>query len=93
MKFRVSRTSYEPGDPPPCPGAFTETVLDSGHSIKAWMIELNSLEELVGFAARHDGRLVLSFESYSYYDFENGKPFKRRPGDLPSLEIYDYWRE
>jgi len=83
MRFKLVRPGGRSSEERPCP----EAVFLVGD----WWVDIDSPEELVRFAAGNGGRLVLSFGSFdSSYD---RKPFERVPGDVPTIEIYDDYRE
>lgn len=51
---------------------------------KGLFIELNSLEELVGFSNKIGKKLIIN-DNYAMYDMEHNQ--------LNTIEIYDDWRE
>lgn len=68
MRFRVSRTSFA-GDKAPCPAA----VKVDGEDVGDWFIEIETLDDLVAFAAAQ-GLVIVSadngdprLEIYDYY--------------------------
>ena len=77
MKFRVSRTSDRSAELPPCDGAYLDV---RGHErTNKWAIEIDSLESFIKLI-NIVGEIVVCFPC-KYNDF------------LPSIEIYDTFRE
>ena len=80
MKFIVSRTSDWTGKEQPCKGAKPCVIKDKkDHEIKAWEIEVNSLEELLELMEEVDEELILTDKMYNE--------------TLREIEIYDTYRE
>lgn len=87
MKFIVTRTSLF-GDGKPCDGAHIEEVCyknkfqktDMIH--KAWVIEFSTIEEMMDFINKNEGRAVIHSSETEY-----------ETKDFPEIEIYDGWRE
>lgn len=75
MKFIVIRTSgcYTEGEISPCENA----VFDNQE--KAWIIEINSIDELLSVLKKCNHDIIISPKAYN--------------SELPCLEIYDDWRE
>lgn len=80
MKFVISRTSVH-DDGQPCAEAFREVVQPTdarGQPREVWMVELATLEEVLGFVDRYE-TIVLSRDAFF---------------PVPhSIEIYDDYRE
>ena len=79
MKFIVSRTSGY--DIKPCEEAVKVelTSKEYGHPINCWVIEINSLEDLLKFKKECGHDLIIGDSYYKEIPFE--------------IEIYDYYRE
>ena len=75
MKFIVIRTSdrYIEDEISPC----ENSVFDKEE--KAWIIEINSIEELLSVLKKCNHDIIISQKAYN--------------SELPCLEIYDDWRE
>lgn len=74
MKFIVTRTSYYEGEKTaPCENA----VFDNQE--KAWIIEINSIDELLSVLKKCNHDIIISAKAYN--------------SELPCLEIYNDWRE
>lgn len=83
MKFEISRVS-EWHDKSPCEEAYSQEVEFFAYEGEpnpqtVWFIDINTLEELMAFCTKY-GDLVL-------------RPSTWRIADVPSLEIYDDYRE
>jgi hypothetical protein len=77
MLFRVYRTSgWGSEEAKPCENA----VFDNDE--QEWIIEINSLEELLKLAQELDKQIIIT-----------PKKYKNIGNELPFLEIYDAWRE
>ena len=81
MKFRITRTSDWSNEKSPCEGAYLDKIEYEGTSYeyRHWAIDISSLEELIALRDKVEEALVLEKE-----DDEHG---------LPSIDIYDYYRE
>lgn len=78
MIFDISRTSNCAHKVPPCKEAYlSENPEWPNKDFKQWLIEINSLEELINLSKSEDDELVIN---------SNGN-------HLPSIEIYDGYRE
>ena len=75
MKFIVKRTSgrYIEDETSPCENA----VVDNEE--EGWVIEINSIEELLSFVEKCSDEIIISPKAYN--------------SEMPCLEIYDDWRE
>ena len=75
MKFIVIKTSgsYDDEHTAPC----ENSVFDKEE--KAWIIEINSIEELLSVLKKCNHDIIISQKAYN--------------SELPCLEIYDDWRE
>lgn len=75
MKFIVTKTSwlYDDEHTVPCENA----VFDNEEG--AWVIEINSIEELLSVLKKCNHNIIISLKAYN--------------SELPCLEIYDDWRE
>ena len=84
MKYIVYRTNewYWEGETPnpKCPGAVQEILPKHGKDIKAYTIEINTLEELMKLKKDLNEPLII-FDGTDY------------GFNLPVLEIYDTYRE
>lgn len=77
MKFEVTRTSTWFDEDIRCEEARQEEFVCNGRSYKRWVIEISTLEELIGFIKKYDRIILDDDERY----------------ELPKIEIYDDWRE
>jgi len=73
MKFIVSRASdYSDSDKPPCEGAIFERK-DEETDEHFWSIEIKTLEELLEFTQKNQGKIILGLDPpwfiniYDYY--------------------------
>ena len=75
MKFIVIKTSwrYDDEHTAPCENA----VFDNEE--EGWVIEINSIEELLSFVEKCSDEIIISLKAYN--------------SELPCLEIYNDWRE
>ena len=78
MKFIIERTSCYSGSEQPCEGASIFSHDDKWDETK-WSIEINSLEDLMALAGK-EGELIVAAPCEATYN-------------LPSIEIYDTYRE
>ena len=83
MKFVISRTSMWNNNEKPCDEAIEETCYFNdlnGNTFKRkrWIIQINSLDELLKFKEKYESELVITT---TYYD-----------GSY-EIEIYDDYRE
>lgn len=79
MRFLITRTSDYGGKNPPCEGAIM-LYKDEKSAECEWEIEINSLEELLQLSVKTVQPLILFAQDYD-------------KGNVPELEIYDYYRE
>lgn len=81
MKFRITRTSNWSGERAPYEGTYLDKIEYKGTSYehKYWAIDISSLEELIALRDKVGEALVIEKED-------------EEPG-LPSIDIYDYYRE
>lgn len=92
MKFLVNRTSvWRHEEQAPCPEAvkFEGTTKLYNGEVKPtvdWIIELNSLEELMSFMVKQQEPLVLKDVGLNWSSELEGLK-------LPGIEIYDDYRE
>lgn len=77
MKFIITRTSQRARKGKPCEEAILEQI-DKNKEL--YTIEISSLNELIDFIKKQEHAVVIQDKSY----FNKG---------LPSIEIYDDWRE
>ena len=78
MKFEVTRTSTWFNEDIKCEEARQEEFVVGEHLCKRWVVEINTLEELIAFVKKYEDRIVLITDEKS---------------GLPKIEIYDDWRE
>ena len=79
MKFEIRRTSTWFDEDIECEEARQEEFIVEEHIYKRWVVEINTLEELIGFIEKYEGRIVLETDN--------------RRNELHKIEIYDDWRE
>ena len=85
MKFRITRTSHDwfEVDKPPCDGCraedYTERINRHNVQDRGWFRDLESLEELLEFVAEQRVPVIVG-------------PYTFAP-DIPTIEIYDDYRE
>lgn len=77
MKFVARRSSRYFGDPN-VPGSYQESVIVDGLETMRWVIDILSLEDLLGLMEPKATGIVIGADNKS---------------DLPFLEIYDSYRE
>lgn len=84
MKFLVCRTSDYRNQP--CDEAVQVTFIseDTNHEFKYWMVEIDTLEELINFRNRY-GAIIL--EEFFSWKLTGG------PQVDGTIEIYDDYRE
>jgi len=74
MKFRIERTTRRT---PPVAEAELADPEETSKYRQVWIIELNSLEDLLGLSRRETELIIFDSPNEAY----------------PSIEIYDDWRE
>lgn len=77
MKFEITRTSTWFEEDIRCEEARQEDYVKNNHLCKRWVVEINTLEEIIEFIKKY-GRIVLDADERY---------------ELPKIEIYDDWRE
>ena len=77
MKFEVTRTSTWFNEDIRCEEARQEEFVCNEHLYKRWVVEINTLEEIIEFIKKY-GNIVLDAD---------------KKDELPKIEIYDDWRE